>query len=97
MPINDLTINKSDNDSGCGSGSLDVSVTDRIRLKKNPDVDTSFLPDRDRDEVEHKIREELRQNWFQKQEKLKNEDILVIFSYWDGSGHRREISVKKGL
>uniref|UniRef100_A0A8C9SRI7 Family with sequence similarity 50 member A n=1 Tax=Scleropages formosus TaxID=113540 RepID=A0A8C9SRI7_SCLFO len=45
------------------------------KLGKNPDVDTSFLPDRDRE-----VREE----------------IEITFSYWDGSGHRRTVKMKKG-
>lgn len=31
------------------------------RLGKNPDVDTSFLPDVEREEEENKLREKLRQ------------------------------------
>jgi protein FAM50 len=30
------------------------------------------------------------------QEKEKNEEIMVSFSYWDGSSHRKDIKVKKG-
>jgi protein FAM50 len=63
---------------------------------KNPDVDTSFLPDKQREEEENKLREQLRQEWVEKQEKLKNEDIEITFSYWDGSGHRRSVLMKKG-
>lgn len=63
---------------------------------KNPDVDTSFLPDRQREEEENLLREQLRQEWVEKQEKLKNEDIEITFSYWDGSGHRRCVNMKKG-
>uniref|UniRef100_A0A2R5L793 Protein FAM50 homolog n=1 Tax=Ornithodoros turicata TaxID=34597 RepID=A0A2R5L793_9ACAR len=66
------------------------------KLGKNPDVDTSFLPDREREEDEKRVREELRMEWVQKQECLKNEDIEVTFSYWDGSGHRRMVKMKKG-
>ncbi|CAN8022754.1 hypothetical protein HPB47_026565 [Ixodes persulcatus] len=66
------------------------------KLGKNPDVDTSFLPDRDREEDEKGLREELRMEWVQKQERLKNEDIEITFSYWDGSGHRRVVRMKKG-
>lgn len=36
-------------------------VQKKHRSNKNPDVDTSFLPDRDREEEENKLREELRQ------------------------------------
>lgn len=66
------------------------------KIKKNPDVDTSFLPDRDREEEENKMREELRQEWVAKQTKLKDEEIEITFSYWDGSGHRRTVRMKKG-
>jgi len=31
------------------------------KIRKNPDVDTSFLPDREREDEENKLREELRQ------------------------------------
>ncbi|CAH3022004.1 unnamed protein product, partial [Porites evermanni] len=63
---------------------------------KNPDVDTSFLPDRDREEMERKEREHIRQEWVEKQEKIKSEDVEITYSYWDGSGHRRTLKMKKG-
>ncbi|KAL0130930.1 hypothetical protein PUN28_002490 [Cardiocondyla obscurior] len=66
------------------------------KIKKNPDVDTSFLPDREREEEENKLREELRQEWAKKQNVLKEEEIEITFSYWDGSGHRRSVIMKKG-
>lgn len=66
------------------------------KIRKNPDVDTSFLPDREREEEENKLREELRQEWARKQNALKEEEIEITFSYWDGSGHRRGVIMKKG-
>ncbi|GFO04131.1 fam50-like protein [Plakobranchus ocellatus] len=66
------------------------------RLGMNPEVDTSFLPDRDRDEEENKLREQLRQEWVATQERIKNEEITITYSYWDGSGHRRQCKMKKG-
>ncbi|KOC61956.1 Protein FAM50 like protein [Habropoda laboriosa] len=66
------------------------------KIKKNPDVDTSFLPDREREEEENRLREELRQEWARKQNALKEEEIEITFSYWDGSGHRRSVIMKKG-
>lgn len=74
---------------------IDIPVKKR-KLGKNPDVDTSFLPDRDREEEENRLREELRQEWANKQEKIKSEEIEITFSYWDGSGHRRTVKMKKG-
>lgn len=67
------------------------------KIKKNPNVDTSFLPDREREEEENRVREELRQEWAEKQSKLKEEEIDITFSYWDGSGHRRTVRMKKGV
>ena len=32
----------------------------KFKSNKNPDVDTSFLPDREREEEENQLREELR-------------------------------------
>ncbi|KAK6998143.1 protein FAM50A-A [Biomphalaria glabrata] len=66
------------------------------RLGMNPEVDTSFLPDRDRDEEENQLRELLRQEWVATQERIKNEEITITYSYWDGSGHRRQAKMKKG-
>ncbi|XP_055249389.1 protein FAM50A isoform X1 [Moschus berezovskii] len=71
-------------------------TTKKRKMGKNPDVDTSFLPDRDREEEENRLREELRQEWEAKQEKIKSEEIEITFSYWDGSGHRRTVKMKKG-
>ncbi|KAF8343893.1 XAP5-domain-containing protein [Cantharellus anzutake] len=68
----------------------------RAKLIKNPSVDTSFLPDREREEEERRAREELRQEWLRKQEEIKAEEIEIVYSYWDGSGHRKSIKCKKG-
>ncbi|XP_074926905.1 protein FAM50A [Chelonoidis abingdonii] len=53
-------------------------------------------PDREPLEEENRLREELRQEWEAKQEKIKSEEIEITFSYWDGSGHRRTVKMKKG-
>lgn len=66
------------------------------KIKKNPDVDTSFLPDREREEQENQLREQLRQEWVQQQSMLKEQEIPITFSYWDGSGHRKSTVMKKG-
>jgi protein FAM50 len=63
---------------------------------KDPTADTSFLPDRARDLEEESARIELEREWNSTQEKIKNENIQVVYSYWDGSGHRNKIIVKKG-
>lgn len=71
-------------------------IIPKKKIKKNPDVDTSFLPDREREEQENRLRESLRQEWVAQQQALKDQDITITFSYWDGSGHRRSAVMKKG-
>lgn len=73
---------------------LELKLAKKIR--KDPTVDTSFLPDREREEEDNRLREELRQEWSEQQKKLKEEEIEITFSYWDGSGHRRTVRMKKG-
>ncbi|CAE6495671.1 unnamed protein product [Rhizoctonia solani] len=68
----------------------------KTKSNKNPTVDTSFLPDREREEQERRIREDLRQEWIRKQEEIKQEEIEVTYSYWDGSGHRKSVLCKTG-
>uniref|UniRef100_A0A915LXD8 Protein FAM50 homolog n=1 Tax=Meloidogyne javanica TaxID=6303 RepID=A0A915LXD8_MELJA len=66
------------------------------RLGMDPTVDTSFLPDRERDEQIQRERERIGAEWLEMQEKEKNEEIMVAFCYWDGSSHRRDFKTKKG-
>ncbi|KAF8136761.1 XAP5, circadian clock regulator-domain-containing protein [Boletus edulis] len=71
-------------------------VVKRAKFGKNPNVDTSFLPDREREDEERRERERLRKEWLRRQEELKAEEIEVTYSYWDGSGHRKSVICKKG-
>ena len=72
------------------------SEVKRKRFGMNPDVETKFLPDRDRDEEENFLREKLRLEWERRQKEIKEEDVEIIYSYWDGSGHKKSIGMKKG-
>ncbi|KAI0727215.1 XAP5, circadian clock regulator-domain-containing protein [Fomitopsis betulina] len=85
-------------DEGEGEGDVDSEEQSakRAKLRKNPNVDTSFLPDREREEDERRQREELRQEWISKQEEMKQEEIEITYSFWDGSGHRKSVKCKKG-
>ncbi|URD97146.1 Protein XAP5 CIRCADIAN [Musa troglodytarum] len=66
------------------------------KLGKDPTVETSFLPDREREAEEQAERERLRRQWLHEQELIKNEPLEITYSYWDGAGHRRIIQVRKG-
>uniref|UniRef100_A0A3Q3FZQ1 Family with sequence similarity 50 member A n=1 Tax=Labrus bergylta TaxID=56723 RepID=A0A3Q3FZQ1_9LABR len=64
---------------------LDYAPVKKKKLGKNPDVDTSFLPDRDR---------EVRLQFFiLRNHTLFSFEIEITFSYWDGSGHRKTVKV----
>jgi len=65
-------------------------------LKKNPDVDTSFLPDRERQTKIQLERQRLRTEWIHAQTRIKTEKLEITYSYWDGSGHRRTVQCLKG-
>ncbi|KAJ2636295.1 hypothetical protein GGF44_003163 [Coemansia sp. RSA 1694] len=74
----------------------DDVVVERRGARKNPHVDTSFLPDKHREEADAQKRESLRQQWLQDQEATKQELITITYSYWDGSGHRKQVRCRKG-
>ena len=87
-------------DSTSGSATPIASVDaenqlQRKKFRKNPAVDTSFLPDREREETERREREELRQQFLKRQEEMKKEEIEITYSYWDGSGHRKSVVVSR--
>ena len=81
--------------SGAATPSNDANseTQQRKKFRKNPAVDTSFLPDREREDAERREREQLRQEWLKRQEEMKKEEIEITYSYWDGSGHRRSVVV----
>ncbi|KAJ3158304.1 hypothetical protein HDU86_003013 [Geranomyces michiganensis] len=82
---------------GDGEADPDLEVLKPTKkVKKNPTVDTSFLPDREREEEERIEREKLREEWLAQQEKIKLDKILITYSYWDGTGHRKSVECTKG-
>ncbi|KAH6569902.1 hypothetical protein BASA50_003648 [Batrachochytrium salamandrivorans] len=64
--------------------------------KKNPGVDTSFLPDKEREAREQLERSKLEKEWHGQQEAIKSDRIMVTYSFWDGSGHRKQVECRKG-
>ncbi|GAQ80858.1 hypothetical protein KFL_000640250 [Klebsormidium nitens] len=66
------------------------------KFGKDPSVETGFLPDRDREAAEREERKRLRRQYIAEQERIKNEPLEITYSYWDGTGHRRKIQVRKG-
>uniref|UniRef100_A0A7N0U5N5 FAM50A/XAP5 C-terminal domain-containing protein n=1 Tax=Kalanchoe fedtschenkoi TaxID=63787 RepID=A0A7N0U5N5_KALFE len=73
-----------------------ASKLSRGKLGKDPAVETGFLPDSEREAEQQAERQRLRRQWVIEQEQIKNEPLEITYSYWDGTGHRRMIQVKKG-
>jgi len=56
------------------------------RSKKDPIINTSsFLPDKERDEMVQSERQRLEREWKDQQEAIKKEKLKITYSYWDGS------------
>ncbi|XP_022947477.1 protein XAP5 CIRCADIAN TIMEKEEPER-like isoform X1 [Cucurbita moschata] len=68
----------------------------RDKLGKDPTVETSFLPDSEREAEEQAERERLKKQWLREQEQIRSEPLQITYSYWDGTGHRRVIQARKG-
>ncbi|KAL6223242.1 hypothetical protein ACLB2K_006630 [Fragaria x ananassa] len=79
-----------------GNKSTENTKSRSGRFGKDPTVETSFLPDSEREAEEQAERERLRKMWFLEQERIRNEPLQITYSYWDGAGHRRTIQVRKG-
>lgn len=54
------------------------------------------MPDREREIEQEREKIRLKREWYENQEQIKNETLDIIYSYWDGVGHRRKVAVKKG-
>jgi protein FAM50 len=65
-------------------------------LGKDPSVPTAFLPDAAREAREAAARAAAEAEWAALQERTKAQPLKVVYSYWDGTGHRRELSIPQG-
>jgi len=68
----------------------------RKTFGKDPGVNTSFLYDADREIALQQKKQDLIKEFHIGTEKVKAEKLDVTYSYWDGSGHRRNTIVEKG-
>ena len=90
-------VNNDEEDDNAESNSLTVALIEKKKkIKKNPSVETSFLPDRERELVLEEEKQKLRLQWQEEQKKVQEEMLEVVYSYWDGTGHRRSIKLRKG-
>ena len=66
------------------------------RLRKDPAAETSFLPDRARDDALARRRQELSVQYEQEQEARRAEPFEVPYSFWDGRPQKYAVTVRKG-
>lgn len=79
-----------------GGHEAPIVTTKKKNIAKDPTVDTSFLPDKQREEENQAERLRLEQEWKDRQEEIQKEKLEITYSYWDGSGHRRTCETSKG-
>lgn len=68
----------------------------RLKLGKDPSVNTSFLPDREREEQERIEKERKHKEWVYEQEQIKAEEVEIQFAFFDGLSRLGSVKVKKG-
>ena len=66
------------------------------KMKKDPTVESHFLPDKQQEKEQNRLREELKAEWEAEQTRIKSEEVEVTYSYWDGAGHRFTARFTKG-
>lgn len=66
------------------------------RLGKDPKAQTDFLPDRDKELKEEQMRQLLEEEYRMNQESIRAEPLSITYSYYNGSGHRRSVTIRKG-
>lgn len=91
---NELEEDEEEDDAGDDSAAAPLAK--KPKSLKDPNVDTSFLPDQQRDAEERAERIRLAREWKEAQKAQRETPLQVTYSYWDGSGHRKSIVVKQG-
>ena len=66
------------------------------KIGKDPRVDTSFLADRDREELQRRELESQAADHLKQSSVEKKEDFELHYSFWDGTGLRKQLPLKKG-
>jgi protein FAM50 len=68
-----------------------------VTIAKNKEVDTSFLPDKEREENERREKERIEREFAAEQERIMNESLTVQYQYWDGVGHKKLAECEKKM
>jgi len=95
LSFEDDDLDVDDKDSQSNSDEEDDKPR-RKHFGKNPSVNTSFLYDADREADLQRKKQALIKEYREGEDASKKEKLEVTYSYWDGSGHRRNCMVEKG-
>ncbi|SOV74542.1 XAP-5 DNA binding protein, putative [Plasmodium sp. gorilla clade G3] len=87
--------NKNELSSNRNKNKFDKKNAFTNKIMKDPTVNTSFLKDKERDKKIELKKKELRELYYKLENEQKEKIIDITYSYYDGSGHRRKISVKQ--
>eukprot|EP01128_Nolandella_sp_AFSM9_P004072 TRINITY_DN1786_c0_g1_i1.p1 TRINITY_DN1786_c0_g1~~TRINITY_DN1786_c0_g1_i1.p1 ORF type:complete len:248 (+),score=82.18 TRINITY_DN1786_c0_g1_i1:976-1719(+) len=82
-----------EDDADAGPGGSSQFVFKKKSLK-NPTVDTSFLPDKERDEKLAKEQLLQRKLELHRQKELRETDLKIDFNFFDGTTHANSLTVK---
>lgn len=85
-------------DHAPGGGASDAAepASKVSKYGKNPDVETAFLPDRDRELAAARVAAAEAKAKLAAEEAAKATPLKVTYSYWNGSGHRKDVRVRQG-
>lgn len=94
--LSNLSFGMDDVEADGGEEEEDTFIMKKKKICKDPSIDTSFLPDMDRDRELQEKKSQIQSEWLEEQERMKKERLEITYSYWDGSGHRKVIEIPKG-
>ncbi|WBW75082.1 splicing factor, xap-5-like protein [Schizosaccharomyces osmophilus] len=88
-----LSFGQEENEEETGDGLKEIIIKKK-HLGKDPTVNTSFLPDAEREALEEAKRKEYRKQWLEEQERIKEEEILIPFLFYEGSTTRYSVKIR---
>ncbi|EPX71987.1 xap-5-like protein [Schizosaccharomyces octosporus yFS286] len=88
-----LSFDQEENEGEMDDG-LQKTIIKKKHLGKDPTVNTSFLPDAEREALEEAKRKEYRKQWLEEQERIKEEEILIPFLFYEGSTSRYSVKIR---
>lgn len=74
----------------------EIVIPKKRNFGKDPSVNTSFLRDAERDEMEAAERAKHVAEYEEIMKEERARPLTITYSYWDGAGHRRKVTIPTG-